>query len=229
MKNLPASVLGAFALLTIANLAAVAVGSEWGVYLTKPLLLTALSLWFYLRTRHRPTAFSRAILMGLACSVAGDTFLMFHKPGAEHFFLLGLGSFLIAHLFYISAFVKFPNLKQGAVLKNNWLAIPFLVFLAWFSWFLWDSLPVAFKIPVVVYATVIVTMAISCLNMKGRIADKTFQILFAGALLFVLSDSLIALTSFKYPQLPETGARLAIMTTYLAGQYLIARGAERSH
>lgn len=225
MKNLASFVLTAFGVVSLANLLAVALQSQAGVYLTKPLLLVTLSLWFYLRTKHQPTAFARFILGGLICSIAGDTFLMFHRPGAEQFFLFGLGSFLVAHLFYIAAFLKYPGLKKGAVAKNGWWAAPLLFFLAWFSWFLWDDLPRAFKIPVVVYATVIVAMALTCLNMKDRITAPAFQILFSGALLFVLSDSLIALTSFKYPDFPAIPARLSIMITYLAGQFLIATGA----
>jgi uncharacterized membrane protein YhhN len=226
MKNLSSSVLSLFGILSAANLLAIAMQSAWGIYLTKPLLLTSLSLWFYLQTRHRQTPFTRAMLAGLIFSIAGDTFLMLNREGAEQFFLYGLGSFLVAHLCYITAFLKYPYLKNGLVAKNIWLVLPFVLFLAWFSWFLWSSLPPVFKIPVVVYATVIVTMAVTCLNMKGRIAEKAFQLLFTGALLFVLSDSLIALTSFKYPDFSEIPARLSIMITYLAGQCLIAKGGE---
>jgi uncharacterized membrane protein YhhN len=224
MKNLSSIFISLYGILCAANLAAIAFQSETGNYFTKPLLITTLCCWFYFETKNRSTAFSRFLLMGLFFSIAGDTFLMFVKPGAEHFFLLGLGSFLVTHLFYITAFSKYPLLKNGLVWKKRWLIAPLLIYLSGFSWFIWAELPGDFRIPVVVYAAVITLMALSSLNLNGRTSRGAFQVIFSGAVLFVISDSLIALKKFKFPDAPEVPFGLAIMVTYLLGQYLIAKG-----
>ena len=225
MKNLSSLFLSLYGILSVANLAAVALQSQTGIYFTKPLLMTTLCCWFYFETKKHPATFSRVLLTGLIFSIAGDTFLMFVNPRAEQFFLLGLGSFLVTHLFYITAFSKYPVFKNGIVWKKRWLVAPFLIYLASFSWFIWEELPDAFKMPVIVYALVITLMAASCLNLNGRASQFAFRILFSGAVLFVISDSIIALKKFKFPEAPEVPYSLAIMVTYLVGQYLIVKGA----
>jgi len=229
MKNQSSVFLLLFGVLSAVHLGAVAWQSQTGVYFTKPLLVTLLCCWFYVETKTRQHAFSRLLLTGLVFSVAGDTLLMFVKPGAEHFFLLGLGSFFITHLFYIAAFSKYPGLENGLVWKKRWLIAPFLVYMAGFSWLIWEGLPAMLKFPVVVYALIITLMAASCLNMKGRVSHLAFRMLFAGAVLFVLSDSIIAVKKFKFVDAPEVPFSLAIMTTYLLGQFLIAKGAITAH
>ena len=69
-------------------------------------------------------------------------------------------------------------------------------------------------IPVAVYATALVTMAVLATGVSPATA--------AGAILFLLSDSLIALTRLSHT-LPDS-ARAWIMPTYLAGQLLIVMG-----
>jgi hypothetical protein len=48
---------------------------QWGIYLSKPLLMTFLGLYFFTVTQVK-TNFSRRILTGLIFSLAGDTLLM---------------------------------------------------------------------------------------------------------------------------------------------------------
>ncbi|MDV7397890.1 lysoplasmalogenase family protein, partial [Arthrospira platensis SPKY1] len=77
---------------------------------TKPLLLTLLSLWFYLELRPLRTRAVRLIQAGLIFSIGGDTLLMLvgNGPKNEDFFLLGLGSFLLAQISYLAGFLSFP-------------------------------------------------------------------------------------------------------------------------
>jgi uncharacterized membrane protein YhhN len=226
MKKL---LLQLFLLLGATNLAVEAGNFQWGIFLTKPLLLTTLSLWFYLSIKDRFDAFSRWMLAGFVFSIGGDTLLMFVEGGGEHFFLLGLGSFLAAHLCYISAFLKYPGWKDGRVNRKPLLLLPLLIFLVVFSWFLWNDLPAAFKVPVLVYSSVITGMATAAMNMGGRVSAKVARLLLAGALLFVLSDSLIALNKFKGEMLVIPQVRVLIMATYLAGQFLLAKGGVAAH
>jgi uncharacterized membrane protein YhhN len=78
------------------------------------------------------------------------------------------------------------------------------------------------KIPVMLYALVITLMAMFALFRYGFTSQKSFVLIFSGALFFMLSDSLLAINKFMEP---FTLASLAIMTTYILAQYLIVEGA----
>lgn len=220
MKGVSILLLCAFFLLSIAQVSCIVADWQLGIHLTKPLLMATLAAWFCLETRLSTTLY-RFVFYGLLFSIAGDTFLMFVGEN-PNFFLFGLSSFLVTHVFYILAFWKFPGIKTGLVWRKPWLLLPVLAYLTAMLGYLWPDLPEAFKIPVLVYSCVISAMLVFALNMVGRIPDAIARLLVVGALLFVLSDSLIAVGKFKTTGVPETVFSLAIMLTYLIGQYLIA-------
>jgi len=196
------------------------------IYATKPLLMIALMAYFYFATKEHPSSFRFWIIIGLLFSFGGDTLLMFVEsdPKAQIFFLLGLASFLLAHLAYLFAFIKYPSTQKGFVKKRPIWVIPFLLLLIIFLTYLWPDLPGDFRIPVFLYACAIIAMALGSLNLKGKIADPIAQTILIGALLFVFSDAIIALNKFKTAQLSIPEPRLMIMIPYLVGQYLIAKG-----
>ncbi len=219
MKNIPLTTI--FFSLSVAHLLSVLFEWQPGIFFTKPLLLTTLALWFFLQTKSSSLIFARFILVGLLCSIAGDTFLMFNK---EHFFLFGLGSFLLVHLSYITAFSIYPLFRNGFLHKYPMSSFPLLLFLLLMSWYLWRDLPNVFKVPVLAYSSILTLMALSSLNMARRVTKRVAMILFLGAVLFVFSDSMIAIEKFKTTNLPATFMRFSIMFTYLAGQFLLAKG-----
>lgn len=212
-----------FVALAIANLSAEFIGSPWLIYATKPLLMIVLSIFYYLNTKAN-TAWTRYILLGFILSFFGDTFLMFVENDAskQQFFLLGLGSFLLTHIFYTLAFVKHPSSEKGFVNKNKWIIGLFLAYLVGNTLFLWPDVPADLKIAVTIYSTAIVIMAAACLNLKSKIAPSLFKWLLIGVLCFLISDSIIGLNKFKSEQLPLPYPRLLIMVFYLASQLLIA-------
>jgi len=214
-------VLFIFLLLSLVNLYAEQSRTEWLILLTKPLLLTSLSLWFYLRNRPLRSTFQRFLLLGLVFSIGGDSLLMLveNGPRQDYFFLLGLGSFLLAQLSYAYAFLHFPGAASGDVARRPLRALPFALFLIGILGGLWAGIPASMKLPVTLYALAIVTMATTAFNLRGLISREHFLGLMAGVLLFVLSDSFIAINKFGQPL---SSARLWIMGTYLFGQFLIA-------
>lgn len=206
------------------NIWAVSTHNQPFIYITKPLLmpLLALSLWL-----HAGTLFIRArnlALVGLIFSFVGDTLLMFADRSAN-FFMLGLISFLLAHVCYITAFLNISNLKPGLLKQMPWLILPFIIYLIGFNYYLFDGVPGGLKMPVIIYSGVIMTMALSALHLKGIISGAAFQWFFVGALLFLISDSVLAAEKFKH-LISNTGfnAAIIIMATYILGQFGIARG-----
>lgn len=191
------------------------------VLFTKPLLVSVLAFWFYTLP---PSLRSKQwcwLLTGLLFSIGGDVLLMLveNGPRLEAFFLLGLGSFLLAQLAYARAFWLMLQGKKGWLQSHPVWILPFcgylLVLLVW----LWAGIPGTMRLPVLVYALAIVLMAILAFNLKNQLPAKVFWSLVVGVLLFVLSDSLIAINKFY---MPVTHARLWIMSTYLAAQWFIA-------
>jgi len=178
-------------------------------YISKPLTTTAiLGLALYLGW-HQHTWYRTAILIGLLFSLAGDVFLMLPKDR----FIPGLVSFLIAHLFYISAF----TVGRGFGF-TWWLILVLLIYGIGVFSYLKQSLG-SFTAPVLVYVIVILTMVWQA-GENWLAASKTpFFIAFAGAIFFALSDSTLAVNRFrkKFP-----AARALVLGTYFLAQWLIA-------
>lgn len=224
MRNNHNILLWFFGIFSLANIVGEVIQFIPLIFATKPMLMIILSLWFYLETKEKSSSFTRYTLGGFIFSIFGDTFLMFNENGigGEIFFLLGLGSFLITHLFYVAAFLSWNKTKTGFVEQNKWLFLPFAVFLFLNTAFLWKGISADMKIPVILYSSAIVAMAMSCLNLKTKIPKQAFQILFGGVLLFLISDTFIGINKF-HTTLPS--ARILIMVPYLLGQYFIGKGA----
>ena len=156
-----------------------------------------------------PAAYKTLILAGLLCSLLGDIALMF----PEKWFTAGLVSFLVAHVFYILAFKPGPGrpLSVGVL-------VPFIIFGLLMFRFLAPSLG-RLKFPVLVYMTAITAMAGLA---AGRFVDGggTRPLLaFAGAVFFLISDSVLAYDRFAKKLGP---AQVIILGTYFPAQLLIA-------
>jgi uncharacterized membrane protein YhhN len=206
-----------FIAIAIADLLAVSLASKPLEYVFKPAIMLALGIYFYQQTVEMTDKKQRnRLLLGAFFSLLGDIFLMFSGG-----FIFGLASFLIAHIFYISAFYLD---NDGLITKkrDRWAAITGI--LTYGIVFLSTVLPKvdsALVIPVAAYGLTILTMLLMALNRWKSVPQVTFQWVFLGAILFVISDSILAINKFVQP-LPMSG--IAIMLTYAAGQFFIVNG-----
>jgi alkylglycerol monooxygenase len=152
------------------------------------------------------------LLAALAFSIAGDAWLMF--PG---FFIYGLASFLIAHLFYIALF------KQGV----SWfpskpvLAVCLAYGAAMYAYLL-PHLNAGLKIPVAVYILFIALMGAQAIGRAVELKTTSSKWVAVGSLFFMASDSLLAINKFVSP-IPLS--QLLILGTYFAAQLWIAEHA----
>lgn len=188
-------------------------------YITKPLIVISLLALLIYHTSLRGR-FVKRIAAGLFFGLGGDVFLMFQHTN-PNFFLLGLASFLIGHLLYISAFYL-DYLTNPTIGKKytKWAILVFGVFCMAFYILLREHLG-AMKIPVLIYAFVISLMAIMAVNRHGRVNSFSFNLIFIGAVLFLLSDSILAYNKFVKP---FTYAGIPIMATYMLAQFCITIG-----
>jgi sterol desaturase/sphingolipid hydroxylase (fatty acid hydroxylase superfamily)/uncharacterized membrane protein YhhN len=162
-----------------------------------------------LHLRRTPTGFDALLMGGLAFSLVGDCFLMF--PG---YFIPGLVSFLVAHLFYIALF------KQGLPwLPNRRALLATLALGAAMYAFLYNGLNPVLKIAVAAYVVVIGLMAAQAIGRATALRDRASLAVAAGAGFFMLSDSLLATHKFAFP-LPM--AQFWVLATYYVAQLLIA-------
>jgi len=160
----------------------------------------------------------------LTLSSLGDFFLGVGRLGkmdGESLFLLGLGSFLIAHLVYIAMFSKYRALVWWRPNPARLLGmLTILVAVAAMLGILRQSLG-SMLIPVLAYSLVLAGMGISAM-----LADLGTPLAGCGALMFIASDAMIAISKFRHPF--SYGEQLIWITYYLA-QFLILRGVERRH
>ena len=160
----------------------------------------------------------------LALSSLGDFLLGVRRLGClkgESLFLLGLSSFLIAHLVYIALFRKYQALVWWKPSPARvWGVLAILVALGSMLRVLWQSLG-SMLIPVVVYS-----LALCCMGISAMLADLGTPLASFGALLFIASDALVAITKFRGP---FPGKEQVIWITYYSAQFLILRGVERGH
>ncbi len=188
-------------------------------YALKPLLLLSLSYYFYLSTRGMRSKFSRHMQTGLLFSLIGDILLMFTSQ-SEFYFIFGLVAFLCAHVCYCLAFIESIRKNHFSFSELFLAAMPFL-FMSGTVFFILMPYIKSMLVPVLAYILVITAMGIfSALRYKSVEPNSYYSIL-AGALFFMLSDTLLAFNKF-YQSFNYAG--IAIMSTYILAQYLIVEG-----
>lgn len=184
-------------------------GRYWLIYGAKPATTTCLLLLALYATAPVSPFYQIAISVGLLFSLAGDIFLMLPR---DHF-IAGLVSFLLAHLCYIGAFgaqVSWPYL--------SWWGLPVVGFAFGIYRLLAPHLG-KMQLPVLVYMMVISLMAWLALTLF--VQQQTTWALWAasGAVLFVISDSTLALNRFRQR---FWSAQFIVLGTYYLAQWLIA-------
>jgi uncharacterized membrane protein YhhN len=204
--------------LVLVDLLAVFADFAWLHIIAKPLLMPALML-LLLFTTDTSNNNRNLIFAGLFFSWLGDIFLLFESRQSL-FFIFGLASFLLTHICYICYFLsiksaEFSLLKKYPVYILLVLGYGIGLVLLLFP-FLNDL-----KIPVIIYATVICCMLLSSVHVFFKMKWPANLFFITGAILFVLSDSLLAINKFYQP-VPLAG--IWIMLTYCAAQYFILRG-----
>ncbi|MEK5040208.1 lysoplasmalogenase [Sporosarcina sp. FSL K6-3457] len=168
------------------------------------LIPMALIILFALTTR---TLFSRTykriVIMGLFVSMIAD--------GVLYWFMIGLITFFIAHIFYIVAFRHMARKPMPI-----WAAILLILYgvgmAIWLAGSQFTTGQNVLGIAIIAYICVITTM--------GWMAIRTrMPLAITGALLFIFSDSVLAIDRFVYT-IPYRDA--LVMVSYYAAQAFIA-------
>lgn len=207
-----------YSIILTAELIGIQLNSEVIQFICKPLLMIVLAAYFISQTRIVSTSLKKWIIAGLIFSWAGDVLLLFQVKDAL-FFLPGLSAFLIAHIFYIIFFYTI-RIKEN-IKSNLWLLLIVVVYYAALITLLSPYLG-EMKLPVRVYGIVISLMFMLAMHMLFIKNKKAGRLMMAGAAIFVISDSVLALNKF-YQAFEIAG--IIIMLTYGIAQLFITEGA----
>lgn len=191
---------------------------------TKPLLVPLLLIAVYIEAQNsRHTRSKMLFTTAFLFCFLGDVILF--KDTNPIYFTLGLLSFLIAHIFLIFFFYR---LKPFSLRHSMFFLITVFFVAAYIAillFIIWENVRLQnFQIPVAAYASILGLMLITAIHtIKNRsikrIAAKYF---IPGAALFVLSDSLLAVTKFSFP---FNYSSVPVMVTYASAIFLLANGA----
>lgn len=173
-----------------------------GSFLPKTIPIWALMLLAYGAV---PGRRGKLLAFGLLLSSVGDVSLTFHSPIG---FMVGLGFFLLAHVVYTINFLQ----KAEFVLARLPYYLVILAFAIAMAIWLAPTLG-EMQIPVFAYLFVITCMAIA-----AGMSKETRPILLLGAVVFMASDSIIAISRFVGE---VWGAKYWVMLTYYVAQALI--------
>ena len=156
--------------------------------------------------------FDLKLLAALLLCLAGDVLLML-----PDLFIPGLVSFLCAHLCYLALFKQgqrwFPSGTALACTAGAAVAMYAMLF---------PHLGPVLKVAVACYALVIALMAAQAIGRANAQHDAASFAVAAGAVLFMLSDALLAINCFAQPL---AMAQFWVLATYYAAQVLIVRNA----
>jgi len=176
------------------------------IYIFKPLttiLITNLAI-----CSGAPSVYKNLIITGLIFSLFGNIFLMLRNQK----FVLGLISFLIAHIFYAVAF------SFGVQTLHYNILVILLAIGAFIYSFLHSSLK-EMKVPVLFYLLAIVVMAWMAWERNLLLSNEKATYAVIGASFFMLSDTILAIDRFKFQ---HKFFIFLIMVTYFLAQTLIA-------
>ena len=191
-------------------------------YFSKPLITILLFIYCIEKAKAKIKSIS-FLLIALIFSLAGDFFLLFDAINPS-LFIFGLISFLIAHVFYILLFLKIKKTNRPSQKPYWWLILLVSMYTVSLFLLLYNSLG-SLKIPVLIYASVLSMMFLSSAH-AFDINKISGKLCIAGAALFVMSDSLLAINKFYFP---FSSAGLLVMLTYSFAQLFIVLGVLRNN
>lgn len=160
------------------------------------------------------------VISGLVFSFAGDLMLTF---SGEVFFLLGMFAFICTHVCNFIFFVKLQKADKSGGIISMVLMAGFMLALGCYVLFSLNGLLGSLQVPIIVYMLMISAMAIAAAGTSRNAFVKRVaaQCFIPGAVLFALSDGILAMNKFAWH---HSSADIAVMATYGMAQYFLVKG-----
>jgi len=195
--------------------------NEYRIY-TKPFLMPVLYIMLALETVDTTHKRSKVIVgLILLFSFFGDVLLLYDKD--KLYFTSGLFCFLAAHILYTIFFfkIKRPSLKNAVVILIAAVFISVYLYLLLNA--MWEKIvDENYNMSVIGYAISIGLMFTAAIStVTGKRARRTgWKNFVPGAFLFVISDSIFAITNFY----PFTGGQVPSLMAGLNGIAMVVYG-----
>lgn len=219
-SSLTQGITAVYIIVMVVNLTTVGADRPDVAFVSKALLMPLLAFWVVMICKHLQQPLTRPLrmmLIGIVFAWFGDIALSFD---GDAWFGLGLCCFLVMQVLYILAYRAIPGPGMLRAWPLVW--IPFALLWIAVNIVLFGKTGVMF-IPVLVYSFTLVLMAAQALDLVLRVDRRYGWIVFIGALLFVVSDALIAFTAFNVFE-ASRATDIVIMATYAVAQAMIVVG-----
>ena len=196
--------------------------AEWAMlgYILKPFIHISLLAFLFLTTRLRGR-FHQRLFTGLVIALTGGSLFMLRNYDPSYF-SFGLVSFVLCHLFYISAFyLDFLSAKEldktGARITIFVSALFFIGAYLYFRPYLG-----MLKLPVLGYIIVLAVLTMMAAFRNLRVNNGSFIMILAGVMCIVVAACTFA---YAYFIRPFYYSELLALGFYMVAQYLIIVGA----
>ena len=210
-----------FYVIGITNLVFFYTGINIGKYITLACLMPMLAYYFFRECSNVREKRNVMIMMSVLFAWFGDLTMMF-LPVCPAMLIPGLLSFLVTHILYVFIFSEGKLMDMLKPVK----LFPSLFFLV-YGVFLYKTiynspmLESGMRIPVLIYTLAIVSGIIASISRFGKVNSRSFWLVFSGVILFLISDSCLAINRFVCPFYWHY---LPTMAPYFTGQFLIIVG-----
>lgn len=183
--------------------------------ITKPIVTISLLLFYLLNSKHKTQKERISIVFSLISLLLGDLFLMVNLPFYN--FWAGSGFFLLANVFYASAFYRSAHFDIDRSIP--FIAIVSLVCLT-LLYFIYDKLD-SFFFPATLYMLITLNMSQAAFLRNRVVNNKSYYAIFLGSIFFLASQASVAIIKF-YGNFPYE--KIIVMLLYGLSQYLIIYG-----
>lgn len=226
MKPLPITFAIFYWAVLIFDITLILTGADYQYrYITKGLLAPLLFCMMAFEIEHTNKWWSvRVLSIGLLFSLIGDLVLV--GDGLTKInFAIGIACFWIVQICYILFFYRKRPFRQKNAVFLFICSLCIIAYVILMSVLMWKKMDKQdLTIPVMLYSFTIGFMLLCAINISNsrRLNKMAVYFFIPGALLFVISDSIIALNRFY---LTKPVSDIYIMFTYGLAQFLIVMGA----
>jgi uncharacterized membrane protein YhhN len=181
------------------------VSMSYGVGILWLLKIIPIAILVFAVLKTEPSSIQTILLLALVCSGCGDLLLAFDK------FTFGVAAFLLAQLGYAVLFGRYWQRMH-----TRWpLSLVLIMYMLGMAWWLMPNLG---ELQLAVMAYLFTIAAMGLLAVQSSLPLRWAVL---GAVVFIISDSLIAINKFINP-LPFEG--YFIMGSYYIAQYMLITG-----
>ncbi|CAM9116756.1 lysoplasmalogenase [Mycoplasma marinum] len=153
------------------------------------------------------------IIFALLFAFIGDV-LLIEWTQSDALFLGGLAAFLIGHIFSIIYIFKNSNFKKN---KYKWIVTLPFIFVPFVIWQISTLDSVLIAIAIFFYSLMLCTLLGLSLTLIFTKESIVYTLAIIGSSLFVISDMILGLKTFKHIQFPAT----TVIWTYICAQVFL--------